>query len=83
LPARRGLLRLEQAVSWVEIVSGEHGEGNGLIAFSVAPNDTLHARSAVIVVETEMVTITQSAEHSTVPAKLRAPGRSARIAGPH
>ena len=46
--------------AWISISEGGLGNGNGSLSFTVAPNTTIESRSGTIVVEDQVLTITQS-----------------------
>ena len=46
--------------SWITVTAGTSGSGNGSLSFTVAPNTTIESRSGTIVVEYQVLTITQS-----------------------
>jgi hypothetical protein len=45
---------------WITVESGERGEGNGTIAFSIDANCGTHLRSAAIVVASQVMRIVQT-----------------------
>ncbi|MFN7921436.1 MAG: BACON domain-containing carbohydrate-binding protein [Bryobacteraceae bacterium] len=70
--------------SWIQIVSGATGSGNGTVSYAVSPNPTTQSRTGTINVGSQAFTVTQAAASCAVTlnpseARLPAEGGSASI----
>lgn len=52
----------QSTVSWFTITSGASGTGNGTVQYSVAPNTTASARTAVMTIAEKLFTVTQQGQ---------------------
>jgi hypothetical protein len=62
--------------SWVSVTSGASGNGNGTVAYTVAPNTTTASRTATLTVAGRAVTLTQAAgcSYTVSPTTVAVPG---------
>ena len=62
--------------SWVSVTSGASGNGNGTLAYTVAPNTTTASRTATLTVAGRAVTLTQAAgcSYTVSPTTVAVPG---------
>jgi Putative binding domain, N-terminal/Viral BACON domain len=61
-----------ESASWVTIVSGSNGRGNGIVEFQVSPRTTGMSRSTILMVAGQSIVLTQSGVSSlAAPTGLR------------